>query len=264
MDLFHHLLLGLVQGVTEFLPVSSSAHLVILQELIGFNSPTTLFDAFLHLGTLIAVIIVYRKRISDLTRSLFTPGDSDRRYIGLLILGTIPIVIVGLLARDIIESAFHSSLVAGTCLLFTGLILWAAGQTKPGDKNNQLATPWDAVIVGLFQVAAVFPGISRSGMTISGGIFRGFEPKFAAEFSFLLMLPAVLGANILQFWEVITSSARLEQIAVFSFLGGFLAAILTGILAIKLLIKSLEQQKFKWFAVYCWSLGLGTILWVLI
>jgi len=237
------ILLGLLQGITEFLPVSSSGHLVIAQSLIpGFVQQGVVFDTVLHAGTLLSILVYFRKRIMKL-------NVTD---LGLIVLGTFPIIIFGLLFSDQIESMFVSVRLVGLALLGTAFFNHFIDKLKPKRKAIKNT---DAVMVGLFQSLAMIPGISRSGATIFAGTNRGIDKKKSVEFSFLLSVPAVFGATLFQL-----AKHGFTNGTDFSYLFlGFLAAFLAGLWAIKTVLSLLSKKKFKYFAIYSLLLGLLAI-----
>ena len=254
--------LGTVQGLTEFLPVSSSGHLAIAQHFMaGFDQPGLLFDIVLHLGTLGAVLLYFRQELVFLSGGL-KPGSSGsaaRRLIGLLALSTIPIVIVALLFKGRIEQSFEQLGLIGASLCVTGgwLLLSSrvSSRTSPGKRQLQELTVRDALYVGLCQSAALLPGISRSGTTIGAGLMRGLGHGTAARFSFLLSIPAIVGAAVLNSKDV----AFVGSDAVFSYFIGFLTAFAVGYMAIGIVIRFLERRKFHLFGYYCLVVG-GALL----
>jgi undecaprenyl-diphosphatase len=249
MTFFHSIFLGILQGLTEFLPVSSSGHLVIAQELIpSFEQPGVLFDVVLHAGTLIAILFFFRKKILSLSQ----------KYLAMLIIGTIPAVFVGIFFSSYIENLFTSLTVVGFALLLTAVMNFMTdkGILKKVRKIGPNKGLPLSLIIGVFQAFAIVPGISRSGATIFAGSKFGFTKKQAAEFSFLLSVPAVFGANVLQF----SKYGGDNNINIFYYLIGFLAAFISGYLAIGFVIKTLLAKKFKYFAVYCAVVGLTVTL----
>ncbi|MFC1649516.1 undecaprenyl-diphosphate phosphatase [Patescibacteria group bacterium] len=245
MQVVQAIILGLIQGLTEFLPVSSSGHLVIAQSILGFESPGVLFESFLHAGTLLAILFFYRNTIMKLSA----------RYLVLIGLGTIPAAFVGMLLKDHIEVLFNSTLLVGLMLIVTGFInVVIDKQTK--DSSN---TPSDreSILIGFFQALAIVPGISRSGATIFAARLRGIKKAEAAQFSFLLSVPAIIGANIVQ---LVGHGGEVSgNFAVLIF--GFVSAMISGYLAIKLVLKYLVQSKFRYFGYYAIILGsIATIL----
>lgn len=257
MSYLDAVILGLIQGLTEFLPVSSSGHLVLAQELLGVNLPGVSFEVLTHLGTLLAVLLFFRERIIDLIRSLFVKSMlEERRIIVLLIIGTIPAVIVGLLLKDSIEEAFTSPVLASSMLIATGAILLA---TRFVPKKQGEVSTAKSIIIGIGQALAILPGISRSGTTIATGMFLGVDPGKAAEFSFLLAIPAIGGATVLELNELAhTSGALLGRYAV-----GALAAFISGLLAVYLVMAAVRRGRFEYFGYYCLAAGLvGLYLFV--
>jgi len=257
-----YLILGLVQGLTEFLPVSSSGHLVILQHFFGLKGPSNiLLDALLHFGTVLAVLILFRKKIGNLILSLFTDSREDRKYLLNIIIATVPIAVIGFTAQDAIESAFTSLRATGVGLLITGLLLGAVRYIQKSNKEIDVLTWRDSILVGFAQATALFPGISRSGVTISAGISRKLKPEFAAEFSFLLMVPAVLGATAFKIWDgIITNPNPLPGDLIIPYVLSTIIATVFGAFAITWLINLLKQGKFSLFSYYCLILGGITLI----
>ncbi|MHB0885653.1 MAG: undecaprenyl-diphosphate phosphatase [Bacillota bacterium] len=250
-------ILGVVQGLTEFLPVSSSAHLVILDNLLGVRQPTMSLAIFLHLGTLLAVVTVYFRRLLGILVGMFT-GRREGRLGWFIVIGSIPAAVLGLALKDVFARAFASVLVSGVMLLVTGAILFWSGRLARGRRDERSMTAGDALVVGAFQAVAILPGISRSGSTIAGGLWRGIEPKLAADFSFLLSVPAVLGAGLLDIREALKGGEALDLRALI--LGAGLSFIF-GYIAIKWLIAVVRRGRLEAFAYYCWAVGLAVIVW---
>ena len=249
----HALALGLLQGVTEFLPVSSSGHLALAQALLsGFRQPGVLFDALLHGGTLLAVVIHYRR---DLGRLLCAPLPGGRReeraLLGLLALGSLPAAAAGIGLQRFFEGLYGQPAVVGACLLITAALLAAAGRSR-GERTR--LTPWDALWVGLAQAGAIAPGISRSGATIAVGMLRGVRPEEAARFSFLLSVPAVLGAVGVEGTHLLRG-AGFEA----SWLLGAAVAFASGLACLRLLLYAAARRRLGWFAGYCALLGTLTL-----
>jgi len=249
-------ILGVVQGVTEFLPVSSSAHLVLGQALLGVRSPGVVYEAAVHLATLVAVLWVYRGRVAELTVGLVQGDREAWAYAGLLALASVPAAVVGLWFREPVEAAFERPAVAAGLLLVTGLLVVSirrTGADSEGERPGVAGSLW----VGFAQAAAILPGISRSGSTVAAGVWRGVEPARMAEFSFLLSVPAVGGAALLQMGPgqsgLVTELA--PELAV-----GFAAAVVSGILSIHLFVRMLRAGSFHRFAYYCWAVGGGYLL----
>jgi undecaprenyl-diphosphatase len=264
-------ILGVVQGLTEPLPVSSSAHLVIVPALIpGFHQPSVAFDVLLHLGTLLAVVFFLRREIGELFASLMpgkaqtdrVPGTdagekaANRRMILWIMIATFLTGIIGVLFKDRIERLFESVETTACMLFITGILLFLSDRVKTNQRRKEEMNLADGIVLGLVQAVALIPGISRSGSTIAFGIFRGLERKTAAKFSFLLSIPAIGGAVILK-------SADLLQLAAgdLPVLGaGFLAAAVTGFLSLKLLFAIINKTGLAPFAYYCWFVGTATLI----
>jgi undecaprenyl-diphosphatase len=249
-------LLGLLQGLTEFLPVSSSGHLVLGQALLGIHVPGVAFEVTVHVATLLAVLVVYRSRIVELVRGLLTGDRDSAAYVGLLVVASVPAAAVGLTARPFLEGTFERPSLAAGFLLLSGVFAWsidrtthrqaAAGPVR--ERPNLLG----AVVVGLAQALAILPGISRSGSTVAVGAGTGVSVVRMAEFSFLLSVPAIAGAALLQAmggevaWGTVGGTALIV---------GFVVATVAGILAIRLFVQMLRSRHFHWFAYYCWLVG---------
>ena len=268
MSFFSAIFLGLVQGVAEFLPISSSGHLAFFQTFFQLEEADLFFDVLLHLGTLIAVFFAYREEIKDLILSFFsffkkqTPQQArktrpGRRMILLLIVATLPLVAV-LPVKDYIASLYYNTFVVGFALIVTGLILFFSDRFGHGRKAEREATLLDALVVGIGQAIAVMPGISRSGTSISAGLVRGFDRQFAIRFSFLMSIPAVLGANILHIADAVESGIDPTLLPIY-FVGVAVAAV-SGYLCIRLVHMITDKGKFGAFAYYCWAMGLLTVI----
>ncbi len=252
-------ILGIVQGLTEFLPVSSSGHLVLAQQLLHVEEPATLLGVVLHLGTLVSILIVFRREILRLLRSIFRADDPEgRRWLGKLVVASVPIAVVGWFASAAIRSAFDSVFVVGICLLLTAGLLFAAHaaarRTKMGRREPRIR---DAVWIGLAQAAAVLPGVSRSGATLAAGLLAGVRQDEAVRFSFLLSIPAVLGAAGVELLSVEPGGAAIH--AVDLAVGG-MAAVAVGWLAIRGLLAAVRRGRLAWFAVYCALLGIAVMI----
>ena len=265
-------LLGLVQGVTEFLPVSSSGHLAIAEQLLnlqGASNVPEFFDVLLHLGTLVAVFIAYWDDIRDMIVELFAgigdlahhstpnPVPPARRLILLIIVGTLPLFVM-VPFRHFFSSLGDNMYFIGGALIFTGILLFVSDRVRHGRKTEKTATLLDALLVGLGQAVALCPGISRSGMTITTGCFAGFERKFAVRFAFLLSIPAVIGANILSLKDAI--EAGIDWASVPAYLVGVAVAAVSGYACIRLLRYIAEKGRFGAFAYYCWAVGALTLV----
>jgi len=240
-------ILGTIQGITEFLPISSSGHLVLAQRLIpGFTQPGVLFDVVLHLATTVAVLIYFGKRIVSILKK-------DRRYLILLLVGTIPAGLAGVFLRDFLEGLFTSSRTLGLEFLFTGVLAIATDYlVAKREKIGVLDSLW----VGLAQAVAIIPAISRSGATIFAGGVLGINKEKIAEFSFLLSVPAILGANVLE----LARHGGAGEVNLADYGVGFGMALVAGLISIKLVLATLHTRSFKYFGIYCLILGTGVIL----
>ena len=246
---------GLVQGLTEFLPISSSGHLVLIPALLGIDEPDLATSAVLHLGTLAAVVWYYRR---DLVRLVLTPlSASSRRIWLLLIIGTIPAAVAGLTLDGPLGIIFSEPWMVAVALMVTGVVLAAGTLLTPGKRRVEQGRPRDAVVVGLAQAIALVPGISRSGMTITAGIAQGLSRLEAARYAFLLSVPAIAGAGTLQGIEMIDRGGFEPVLLV-----GVAVAAVSGYLAISFLIRLLARVGLAPFAVYC--LGFGALAYFLV
>jgi len=249
MSYFDAIILGIVQGLTEFLPVSSSGHLVLAQELLRVNQPGIAFELVLHLGTLIAVFVYFRAAIWRLVRAACGMGSADdRKMILWLIIGTIPAGVLGIALKDFFEQAFASPVSTSWELIITGGILLSTRFARHGDRP---VTFKSALVMGCGQAIAIMPGISRSGTTITAGLFSGVKPAQVAEFSFLLSIPAVAGAILLDVGEIVHVSADL----VAPYLVGALVAMVLGLLSVYVVLATVKRGKFDYFAYYCFAAG---------
>ena len=255
MSFIDAILLGILQGATEFLPVSSSGHLVLAQHLLGdFEQPGILFDVLLHLGTMVSVAVYFSKDLKTLFSSLWRKGQrakNERRMLGLLCIGTMPTAVIGLTFKDLFEQLFDRPALVCLMLLVTGTLLFLADHFRTNDRKQLQMNIRDALIVGTVQGFAIVPGISRSGSTIAALLFRGIDGETAARFSFLLALPAVFGAALL-------SIRDLEQVATQQlpiYLAGTGAAMLVGLVCIHLLMGVVRRRRLGLFAIYCWLAG---------
>ncbi len=259
MNWWEGIILGVVQGLTEFLPVSSSGHLVVAQALLDVQMPGVFVEVVLHVATLLAVTLVYRARIVALARGALAGDGGSWRFIGLLVIATIPAVVVGWFLRDVIARGFESLLVVGIGFLITGTILWSARWARTGAQTEPNAR--GAALIGLGQALAILPGISRSGTTVAAAMWLRLDGVRAAEFSFLMAIPAIAGAAVLQLRHLSTDALNVGVVP----LGvSFLSALVAGVVAIRLLVRLLARGAFHRFAPYCWLLGVGTVLWVVV
>ncbi len=280
MTLLESILMGIIQGATEFLPVSSSGHLAIFKNIFNVNTDTgILFDIMLHFGTLVAIFIVYYKDIWELicegcaivgtacgnvgrfltkkeTKQVIT--TPYRRFVMLIILSTLVTMCVALPFDDAIERAGDTLLVPGICLVITSMVLFLADKIKPGDKKAETATYKNSLLVGLAQGAATLPGISRSGSTITAGLACGFERSFAVKYSFIMSIPTILGACILELDDLagaVSSGAEIMNYAI-----GTVVAGVVGFICIKLMLKVVSANKFKGFSIYCFIVGILSVI----
>ena len=268
MNYLFSILLGFVQGLTEFLPVSSSGHLVLFREWFGFEGTYAyglFFDTLLHVGTLVSVIFVFFKDIKELFVEFFglirdlikrkkNPLDNKpyRRMIVMLIIATLPMFLI-VPFTDVIDRLFESVLLVGIALLITGTFLFLSSKLPKGTKDASNSKFRSALFVGIIQMFAVMPGISRSGSTIVAGEVTGFTRKFAAKFSFLMSIIAILGATAVQIPDAMREDTLSGNVG--PFLVGMIAAAISGILAIKYMLKLINNGKFHYFAYYCWTVG---------
>ncbi|MDL1968377.1 MAG: undecaprenyl-diphosphate phosphatase [Deltaproteobacteria bacterium] len=271
MEPLQSVMLGIVQGLTEFLPVSSSGHLVLLQNLFGIREPELLFDISLHIGTLIAIFIVFYREIrsilqtllrlpaliksSENLKSLFTDNE-EIRIASLIIIGSIPTGILGILFHTIVDQIFGSVWIVGLMLLVTGTLLWFTRQISVEGRPLIKVNIRDALMIGVMQGMAIMPGISRSGSTISIALFLGINREIAGRYSFLLSIPAILGAMILGLDSTIIQT----NIPVKIILLGTVTAGIVGYIALKILLRIVKQGRLYYFAPYCWLLGVATLI----
>ena len=272
MSLLSSILLGVIQGVAEFLPISSSGHLAIAEHLLGMSGASNIpefFDVLLHLGTLVAVFVAYWDDVRDMVVEFFcgvrdlargstpTPVPPARRMILLIIVGTLPLLVV-LPIKDLVEGLADNMYFVAAALLVTGCLLFASDRVKKGRKTEKSATMVDVLLVGVAQAVATCPGISRSGTTITAGCFRGFDRKFAVRFSFLLSIPAILGANILSLKDAVEAGIIWADVPVY--LVGVAVSAVVGYACIRLLKMVADKGKFGFFAYYCWAVGALTLI----
>ncbi len=253
------ILLGIVQGLTEFLPVSSSGHLVLAQEILDAKfGQGILFEVAVHIATLFAILIFYRRRVANLAYGTLTRDHNALQYVGKLVVGTLPAVAVALLLRSWIEEQFNSLLVVGICLIATGFIVWS---TRYTNKHTGAEEPgWGAAfLIGCVQAFAILPGISRSGSTVAMGLALGLSPLAAAEFSFMLGMIAMAGAGVLLLPELTAIEPGLMN----TILAGSVAALISGLAALAAFVWLLKTQRFYIFSWYAWTVGIATVIWSL-
>lgn len=260
-------ILGIIQGLTEFLPVSSSGHLVLFASFLEFEDSGIAFEVFVHFGTLISVLIAFRK---ELTRMISAPYEVwinksvDKETKGFLnwdfyiIVATIPAVIVGLSFKDAIEQAFNSVLLVYFMLIITGLLMFLTQFLK---FKNKPFTYKNTLIIGIAQAFAILPGISRSGSTIFTGMAQGMDRERVAKFSFIMSIPAILGAVVLKLKDMFEAPPMSSEIL--GIIAGTIMSAITGYLAIIWLMKIVKRGKLQWFGYYCFTIGLLGIIWYL-
>ena len=250
MNIFEAIVLGIVQGLTEFLPVSSSGHLVIFQHLFGLEEAPITFDVLLHLGTLVAVFYCFRSEIWELIRRPFC------RMTALLIVGCIPAALMGFFLEPFFKGAFESLLTVGIGLIITGFILTFSEKMNTSarmKKDERDATLIDALIVGIMQGIAILPGISRSGSTISASLMVGMNREFAARYSFLLSIPVILGASVLELKDLFSEPVAASLL--FTYLIGMMTAAAFGYVAIRVVVGLVKKGRLSIFSYYCWAVG---------
>ncbi len=254
MDYFEIIILGILQGLTEFLPISSSGHLVVGQHFLNVTSAGILMEVILHIGTLFSILVYYRKDIAELLNGMIQNTNDAREYMFYIVISTIPAVIVGLFFDHYVESLFNISTVS-ILFIFTGLVLYSTKRFTL--SKGATITVYVALFMGLTQMFAILPGISRSGMTISMALFLGIAHKDAAKFSFFMAIPILVGAGVLQIKDLhVLEIEKLNLLFV-----GFVSSFLSGLIAIDILIKLLSKNHFWKFSLYCIPLGLSLMVW---
>ena len=246
MELFEALLLGILQDITEWLPISSSAHLALAQYFFGMEADVA-FDIVLHLGTLVAVLAYYRNDLTALARGVLGRKEKETRFSLLILLSAVPTAIIGLLFKDFFSSMFSNPLAIAGALAITGVFLLVASRTSGKSKIKT----GDSLAIGIAQGIAVAPGISRSGATIGTALLLGVEREKTAKFSFLAAILPILGAALLEGKNAVIGNVELLPVAI-----GFLTAAIVGYFSIGLLIRFLKESKFQWFGYYCLALAL--------
>jgi undecaprenyl-diphosphatase len=252
MTYLESILLGFIQGATEFLPVSSSGHLVIGQALLGVRVQGVLFEVAVHLATLVSILMVYRARVGRLLRGVVTGERDALTYAGLVVVATLPAGVLGVFAKEAIEGLFDNAWAPGVALLVTGSFLWSSRGVAARARAER-PTWLAALLIGLAQAVALVPGISRSGATVVAALWLGVEAREAAAFSFLMAVPAVAGAAVLQLPALAGDGASglLPSVV----LAGSVVAGMTGVLAIRTFNAMLARRSFHFFAPYCWAVG---------
>lgn len=286
MSIFKAIILGIVQGLTEFLPVSSSGHLAIMKNLLHVETETgILFDVLLHCATLIAIFAVMYRDIIKLLVDFFgivrdacvnigiffgnltavhkkpyivLASTSYRKFVIMLIISTIPTGILGYLMADVVESVSATLLIPGVCLLATGLILFLSDLLSDGRKKPKNAGYGDAFVIGVSQGVATLPGLSRSGVTITACLLCGFDRKFAVKYSFIMSMPAILGAMILELTDIGGTHIAGGEVA--AYIVGMIVAAIVGFFAIRIMLNVVMNRYFKYFAFYCLAIGAVSII----
>lgn len=285
MTILQSIFLGIIQGITEFLPVSSSGHLAILENIFHIQTDGgMLFDIMLHVGTLVAVFVVYHKDIWKMIKeAIFMAWDilknlrtfflnkihktnlkyikvvqnSYRKFVVLVLVSTVPTGIIGVLGGDLVDAAGETLLIPGICLLITGVLLLICDLAKEGSKKPRDVSYRDGLIIGTAQGIATLPGISRSGTTIAVCVLLGLDRKFAVKYSFILSIPAVLGAAVLEIKDVIAEPIPMNQIGIYAI--GMVFAAVVGYVCIKTMLIVVRNKKFKYFSYYCFVIGIVAI-----
>ncbi len=265
MNLFQALILGIVQGATEYIPVSSSAHLVIVPWLLGWPDASFEFEVLVQWGTLVGVFIFFWTDIWAIARGMLLalrqgrPFASPEARLGwLVVVATVPAVVLGMLLKDFFEAAFAAPVFAGGLLVLTALLLTVAERLGSRRRDLDSLTWLDALVIGLWQAAAILPGISRSGATIGGAVLRGFQRPAAARFSFLMSIPVLLGAGLVALKDLLEAGNLAAQLPAISV--GFAAAAVSGYLCIRWLLGYLQRHSMYLFAAYCLFFSLLTVI----
>jgi len=271
MELYQGIILGIIQGLTEFLPVSSSGHLVLGQIFFGITQSQLVFDISVHMGTLLAVLVVYASDIKDMLVStvnfflkaiFFKPvvslfkEDENLQMAGLILIGSIPTALIGFGLKQFEHILFTSKVLVGCMLILTGTVLWISRKYYFSENKTNGPGIKKALLIGVCQGIAVIPGISRSGSTIAAGMFLGLDRHKAAKFSFLLSIPAILGAQVLSIKDMITSGLNIDPVTIYATIVSFI----TGLMALKILLTLVHSGRFHLFAPYCWLIGSLVIL----
>ncbi len=255
MTLIEVFILAVIQGLTEWLPVSSSGHLVITQTVLGLSIPL-IFDVMLHVGTLIVVLTVFRKDIVDIIKALFKRDfETEEGKLALLIaVGSVPIAIIGFVFYDIFKSLFSNILAVGLALLITGCVLFFS-EKRLGNKKMGIL---DSLLIELAQGVAIIPGVSRSGVTVATGLLRKIDKATAFRYSFLLSVPAVIGATVMESKDLVVGNLDMVPLIL-----GATVSMIVGYVSLKLVQKIVMNEKFHLFAYYCWTIGIAIILFTI-
>jgi len=258
MTLLEAVILGIVQGLAEFLPISSSGHLALGQYIFGIEDNNMAFNIVVHVGTLIPVVVVFRQTIWELVKKPF------QKMTYLLIIATLPAAIVGVLLEDVVEAAFTTLGFLAIAFVVTGLLLVGTDRIRKNTKKSDEITYLDAALIGVAQAVAIFPGISRSGSTIAASLARGIAREDAAKFAFLMSIPIILGALLLQIIHIARGNVVLEDLNFVNLGAGFIAAALSGYLAVNFLLAAIKKAKLRYFAYYVFvlaaAIGIGLLV----
>lgn len=269
MTIFEAFWLGILQGLTEFLPVSSSGHLVIAQAVAGIRNPGIAFEIYVHFGTLLSILVIFRNDLSEIIisfigklkspKTLISGYQEDKHYrlLILLLIATIPAGVIGLLFKDFFEATFSDINFVGFALILTGIILFIS---KFAVNRNKEVCRKRALLIGFAQALAIFPGISRSGTSITAAMISGVSGEQSARFSFLLAIPAIAGATLLQLLDISSSGAGNISYVIAGV--GIVSSFITGTLAISLLMQVMRKGKMHYFSGYCIAAGLVTIYFI--
>jgi len=254
VPLYQGLILGIVQGLSEFLPISSSGHLVLVPFIVGWRQPTVAFIVAVHLGTTLSILWVFRERIAELVRSLFGLGNpADRRFVGLIAIGTVPAALIGAIFHSQVDRVFERPVIISFLLGGTAWILLSAEshyekRDQGKIRDERMMTPADAGIIGAAQAVAILPGISRSGSTIAAAMVRGLSRETAAKFSFLMAIPIILGATVVKIPDMVREGASGSAGAMVI---GVIASAVVGVMSIRAMLSIVTRRGFRPFAVYC-------------
>ncbi len=257
MNIFQAIFLGLIQGLTEFIPVSSSGHLVIMQKFFEIEENQLLFNVVLHIGTLIPIFIIFWQDIKD----IILLKEEKYREILYILIAIIPTGMIGILFKDIFENLFSNSFLTALMLIITGVILYLTEKISSGNKKIKQLKSWQPLLVGIAQGGAIIPGISRAGTTIAASLFQGLNRKEAARFSFLISIPVIGGAGFLEFLDVMKNESISFEYKYLIL--GFLSASISGYFALKILLKILVEKNLNYFSYYCWTVASIVLLFVL-
>jgi undecaprenyl-diphosphatase len=250
------IVLGLVQGLTEFLPISSSGHLVLAERFVGYRPPGVFFEVVVHLATLLSVCIAYWHRIVELTRGMLAGQRESLRYAGLLLIASLPAAVAGIAWRDYFERTFHSAVDLGWQFLATGVLLWTTKWAAARVRGAPI-TIGRALLIGVGQALAIIPAISRSGTTIAAALWTGVTPSAAAEFSFLMSIVVIAGTGVMEIGNVPPGVDPFEP----GLIWAFVAALVSGVIAIRFLVALLRSSRFHLFAPYCFLVGAFCLVW---